>query len=295
MIIVRIQHGLGNQLFQYAAARSVADFRKTELRLEVRRFSRDKLRNYELHHYRISAPIATRAELASVRAQKPPLPLLALYRTKLAKRPPEIIYKEKTWAYDPDVYTVPLPILLVGFFQSPRYFDRIRETLLEELTPIDEPTGQNRDTLDQIQQTNAVFVHVRRGDYVSDAVVNSKHGICSLDYYERAWTYLRKRVASPHLYIFSDDPQWTRENLRFDAPRTYVDHNGPGAGHEDLRLMSHCRHAIIANSSFSWWGAWLGRNPDKIIIAPAQWWAVPDEKSYFGTTKDLCPTEWVRM
>jgi hypothetical protein len=295
MIIVKIICGLGNQLFQYAAARSVADVRNTPLRLEISHDETYKQRKYELCHYRIKAPIATRADLAACHLVRPPRPLRVLFRLRILKEPQARIYYEKNWSFNQGVFELPLPVLLVGFFQSYRYFERIRETLLDELTPVNEPSGENCATLDQILQTDAVAVHVRRGDYVADPGTNAKHGTSSLEYYKEAFAHVRERVASPHLYIFSDDPTWTRENLRFDAPCTYVTHNGPHTAYEDIRLMSHCRHAIIANSSFSWWGAWLNRNPDKIVIAPAQWWAVPDEISICGTTKDLCPPEWVRL
>lgn len=120
---------------------------------------------------------------------------------------------------------------------------------------------------------NSVSLHVRRGDYVRNSRTNATHGVCSIEYYQSAIEYILERVKHPILYVFSDDIEWVKQNLRTHLPTEYIDHNQGAASHFDMRLMSLCRHHVIANSSFSWWGAWLNPDPNKIVIAPRKWFA----------------------
>jgi hypothetical protein len=134
----------------------------------------------------------------------------------------------------------------------------------------------------------SVAVHVRRGDYVSNEAASKTHGLTGVDYYRAAVEQISKKVVRPNLYVFSDDPNWCKDNLAFKQATTYVAHNSDGA--EDLRLMRLCRHNIIANSSFSWWGAWLNENPAKQVIAPQTWFA-----DSIHNTKDLIPSTWQKI
>ena len=132
-------------------------------------------------------------------------------------------------------------------------------------------------------------LHVRRGDYANNPSALSTHGLCSLDYYREAVNHIAEKVKEPHFFIFSDDMDWAVDNIRIKFPCEYIDHNkGPGSS-EDMRLMSLCRSHIIANSSFSWWGAWLNPDPTKIVVAPKRWFARNVE------TPDLIPDGWVRI
>ena len=133
-------------------------------------------------------------------------------------------------------------------------------------------------------------LHVRRTDYVQNALTNKIHGVCDQDYYASCVRYIGDQVSNPHFFIFSDEPQWAKDNLMFDFPMTVVDCNDASRNYEDLRLMSTCKHNIIANSSFSWWGAWLNSNPNKIICAPKQWFTDSTRN-----TKDLIPSNWIRL
>jgi hypothetical protein len=137
------------------------------------------------------------------------------------------------------------------------------------------------------QEPAAVSLHVRRGDYASNPVTNQYHGTCSLRYYLDAVSTLVSLGVQPRLFVFSDDIPWAQASLRFDFPVTFVGHNPASADHEALRLMSMCRHHIIANSSFSWWGAWLGSHPDKVVIAPRKWF-----NGATHDTRDLIPASW---
>lgn len=125
--------------------------------------------------------------------------------------------------------------------------------------------------IDIIKSCNAVSLHIRRGDYISNATTNTIHGTCNLDYYKRAVEYIKKNSVSPIFFIFSDDIDWVKDNLHLNEKHYYIDWNNADTNYEDMRLMSLCKHNVIANSSFSWWGAWLNNNPKKIVIAPQKW------------------------
>ena len=152
-----------------------------------------------------------------------------------------------------------------------------------------EPQGMNKDLLEQItSDASSVSVHVRRGDYVSNKNAAKFHGLTGVDYYKAVVKEMAKRVKNPKLYIFSDDPEWCKQNLKFTQLTTYISHNTDGS--EDMRLMKACKHNIIANSSFSWWGAWLNENPNKIVIAPKQWFSHSE-----SNTKDVIPDSWQKL
>ena len=144
--------------------------------------------------------------------------------------------------------------------------------------------------LERIDATNSVSLHIRRGDYVTSKTVAERYGLCSLDYYRRAVDHIVQRAPSPHLFVFSDDPQWVQENLKIEYPTAHVTHNLSARDHEDLRLMSRCKHNVIANSTFSWWGAWLNQNPNRIVIAPT-----PAYDKLGIKDDDLYPPAWVRL
>ena len=131
-------------------------------------------------------------------------------------------------------------------------------------------------------------IHIRRGDYVSNKITNLTHGVCGIEYYINAINYISKHVEQPYFFVFSDEPEWARENLKITFPITYINHNTSQNDFEDMRLLSLCKQHIIANSSFSWWGAWLSRNDNKIVIAPKKWF-----NEYKADTKDLYPDDWI--
>ncbi|MES2535055.1 MAG: alpha-1,2-fucosyltransferase [Pseudomonadota bacterium] len=287
MIIVGLYGGLGNQLFQYAVARRLAHFRKVELVVDTSWYDtvheNVTPRKYEMSQYRIEARGMSTAEIFS----------RALFTHRILKRLPLPrrlkLVREKSFPFDPRILTLPDNVYLDGYWQSPKYFDDIRDILLEELTPLEALSEADEAVAAKIRASNAVSIHVRRGDYVSLASAAQTHGLCSLDYYKSAVSQLQRRVQAPVFFVFSDDPEWTSANLHFDSPTVYVNHNGPDKAFQDLRLMSFCQHQIIANSSFSWWGAWLNRNPGKIVIAPEKWFADRSD------TQDLYPPAWEKI
>ena len=181
-------------------------------------------------------------------------------------------------------------IYIEGYWQTEKYFKNIEHTIKKDFTFKTKPDKNNQSLLNQIKNCNAVAIHVRRGDYVKNPVANRILGVCNLDYYNKCINLIIRKINNPHFFIFSDDPKWTINNLNIDFPATYVSHNGSDKGYEDLRLMSNCKHQIIANSSFSWWGAWLNNNPNKVVMAPKKWF-----NDLSINTEDLIPESWVKI
>lgn len=200
-------------------------------------------------------------------------------------------YPERTYAYDPDVFAQNNNIYFDGYWQTEKYFTHIADELRKEITPIKPLSEYSQSIRAEIQKTNAVSLHVRRGDYITDTSANAYHSVCSMEYYQRAITYMTERIPSPHFFIFSDDYEWSVENFKFlKHPFTCV-RGSEERNYEDMRLMAQCKHHIIANSSFSWWGAWLNPSKEKQVIAPKQWFANAPKND----TRDLLPEEWVKM
>ena len=173
--------------------------------------------------------------------------------------------------FDENVFKVTDNAYLFGFWQDYRYFSSIEETLRKELTFKNEPTGSNEVMLNVIRSSNAISIHMRRGDYLTDSNVLENVGTCDLAYFRNAVEEMAQGVPNPVFYFFSDDPGWVKDNFRIPYDTIYVDINSEEMAFEDLRLMSNCRHHILANSSFSWWGAWLCDNQAKKVIAPRVW------------------------
>lgn len=184
----------------------------------------------------------------------------------------------------------PEDVYLAGYWQSESYFSAIGDVIRREFTVKYEPDSTSNETEERIGKTQSVSIHVRRRDFVENSETKRLHGTCSLDYYSECVTLIGSKVADPHFFVFSDDPDWVTKNLRLKYPCRYVTHNDASRNYEDLRLMSCCKHNIICNSSFSWWGAWLNRNPDKIVLAPRRWFG---ELNF--DTRDLLPASWIKV
>ena len=295
MIVVKLMGGLGNQMFQYAIGRSLAEKINTELKLDLS-FLLDRTprphftyRNYELAIFNIQESFSTTQEVDIFidKAQEPLARLIQWMNKLIVDRK---VVKERGFYFDPGVFNLTGHLYLEGYWQSEKYFKNIEKIIRQEFTFKCEPDLSNRQLLNKIESVEAVSVHIRRGDYVSDTITNQFHGVCGLEYYQQAIEKIAQEVHEPHFYIFSDNIDWAKKNIQLNFPTTYVTHNPPDKGYEDLRLMSHCKHHIIANSSFSWWAAWLNSNPEKIVIAPEKWFA-----DITIDTTDLIPEGWIRI
>lgn len=295
MIVVKLIGGLGNQLFQYAAGRALATYHKTELMLDI---SHLKLisngaytqRKFELDRFNINAAIVNEEEVLKsfdFTQNK--------FITRLKKLSPRLfskmIFNEHHFNFHSEFLRLPEDTYLNGYWQSERYFNSFRDKLMAEIT-LKEPMSSAALLVDKkIINVNAVSLHVRRGDFVSLKSANHFHGYLEIDYYKLAIEQIKNKVADPNFFIFSDDLDWCKKNLDFIEQKEFVEGKANGIStQEELILMSHCKHNIIANSSFSWWGAWLNQNKSKTVIAPKNWFA--DKKI---NTNDLIPTNWIKI
>jgi len=292
MIIVKLTGGLGNQMFQYAAGCRLAQRHDVRLKLDLSNFAAtapgDTPRNYALNVFQLEPHLAEQQEIADL--CRPAVKLATKLAEKILPLGMRTYYKERQFNFDPDFIRLGSNVCLEGFWQSEKYFSDISETIQQDFALRQQLEGRNLELSVQIRSTESVSIHVRRGDYVSNPSTGSYHGICPLIYYRLAVEYIAQKKNNINLFIFSDDPAWVRGNLQLHYPTTLVDHNGESNACEDLRLMSLCRYNIIANSSFSWWGAWLNRNPGKLVVAPANWF-----KQQNIDTSDLIPTDWHRI
>jgi len=281
--------GLGNQMFQYAAGRQLAHLHRTELKIDLSWFKNitavDTKRQYELGAFNIQEHFASPLETGRFREGF----LLRRFGFLFPFRKQCHII-ERHYHFDPDILQLPDNVYLEGYWQSPKYFSDIQDIIRTEFTVKSGPGTGNRSMAEEIGRTESVAIHVRRGDYVSNPSISNRYGTCSMEYYQTAMKTILGQVRQPHFFVFSDDAAGAKENLSWIAPSTFIDLNGPDNAFEDMRLLSLCKHHIIANSSFSWWGAWLSKKPEKIVIAPRQWF-----KDKYINTDDLIPTKWTRL
>ncbi len=290
MIISQIIGGLGNQMFQYAVGRAVSLQKKQRFHLDVSGFA-----HYGLHHgfeleriFKIDGSLAASTDLAEVLGwQSDPRIRRVLARKPLAfLRRKELIF-EPSLAYWPAIQKVPESCYLSGYWQSEKYFIHEARQIREDFTFRTPFSETNEELANLLSRINSVSLHIRRGDYVANPANHSIYASCSPEYYRKAANFIAERIANPQFFIFSDDMDWVRNNLNLPFPTRYIDHNRGTESFNDMRLISLCRHHIIANSSFSWWGAWLGTNLEKIVIAPEPWFA-----SKTMASQDLIPPNW---
>lgn len=287
MILMTLIGGLGNQMFQYAAGRSLALSTGQDLVLDLRHYRRAREHGYALSVFDLADRPVEDSELPPFPRERP----LAHLVWRLTGRGPRKLREIKS-GYDSRIAKVDSSVWLEGYFQSERYFAPHAGVIRKELSVKQAPDPENARWLSEIKnQPRAVSLHVRRGDYVRNAKFAARHGTCTPAYYCAALDHVAAGMdADPVIYAFSDDPAWVEENLDLPAEMRVVGHNGPDRNYEDLRLMSACRHHIIANSSFSWWGAWLNPDPGKIIAAPQRWFADPSFEN-----PDIWPDRWARI
>jgi hypothetical protein len=296
MVIVKLSGGLGNQMFQYAAARRLAYVNEASLKLDVSWFDNiprgDTTRQYELFVFSCVQEIALPKEIKALRGvdieRWPKIAKRLLKNTGLFMK--QSCVREKHFHFDPEILRIHGDVYLDGYWQSDKYFADIEDVIRAEFIINSVPDPVSRELGDIIKSCESVSVHVRRGDYVANSTISQFHGVSSLNYYKTSIAELAGKLRNPHFFVFSDDPAWLKSKLKVNVPITYIEHNSPEKAYEDLRLMSLCKHHIITNSSFSWWGAWLSSNPEKAVIAPQKWFARDDIN-----TDDLMPNSWLRI
>lgn len=290
-VIARIEGGLGNQLFQYAAARSLSDRLGCELALDLCGLQENGDRPYMLGRYRIRATVAAAEDLGELpdwRSSR-----LGRIRAQASQTFPRVfsfpLFWPASFAYDPRFERILRPVYLVGYWQSEKYFVWNRQRILSDLTLV-RPILAETPMLELIRNTVSVALHIRRGDYVTNPLASKFHGLCDLSYYQTAVEQLASRFPDIHVFAFSDDPVWAKKNLKLKVPVHFMEACATDEAHIDLELMTYCRHHVIANSSFSWWGAWRRSSTDQIVCAPRRWFV--DAKT---DTSDVVPARWIRL
>ncbi len=292
MIITRLSGGMGNQMFQYAAGRALALKHGVQLGLDLS-FLLDRsarkhftFRNFNLDVFNIEDHIVEPHQVPW-QYRKHLRGVLGLYADTFRRRFLKSSGTEKHFTFDSSVLSLGPDAYLEGYWQSPKYFEDIKNIIRQDFTLkeiLPEPVELLRK---EINNNASVCVHIRRGDFVGNAL----HDVVSADYYGKAIACIEADQKVEKVYVFSDDIEWCKNNILFSQPTTFVGPEYAGKKAEGhLALMSACRHFVIANSSFSWWAAWLGDHPDKVVIAPARWFADPAID-----TSDLLPEEWIRL
>jgi hypothetical protein len=289
MIISRLIGGLGNQLFQYAFGFRLARELSTELMLDITPFQTYKLHHYALDNFAIEQRLASADmvdEIHRFRARPPIFRFFDRSRRILEERGMQYMRRYVVFKPAGQVY-------LHGYWQSFRYFESVEKELRKTLQLRSELSERDLKILAQLKSLGRVgSIHVRRSDYITNPAANQIHGSCALSYYSSAAELLKETRGISTYLVFSDDSAWVREHFKIKANLIIVDHNGPMRNFADLYLMAACDSNIIANSSFSWWAAWLNHNKAKVVIAPRHWYA---DKRLNGQTADLVPPDWVRI
>lgn len=288
--------GLGNQMFQAAAGFALADQYKVPLKLDTT-FLEDRsikenftYRNYELNCFDYPFQIADKVDI------KKSMPIESFLVRNLYKLLPFtkwVYYLETEQGFEPSFFQLPSNVYLEGYWQSEKYIQHIKKKIWQLFTFKEIPDQLNRNIANFIKNVNSVSVHIRRSDYVSNASNNQYHGTCDLAYYEKAIQYVIAKINNPVFYFFSDDMEWVLENFgTLPFEKVFVTGNLGTNSYIDMQLMSDCRHNIVANSSFSWWGAWLNQNEDKMVIAPKIWFANQGKNQQ---TEHLIPQNWISI
>jgi hypothetical protein len=289
MIIVRLIGGIGNQMFQYAVGRAISIRNNTNLKLDLSAFENYTLRSYRLDCFDIIEDFATQDEIRRLKPDQSQLLLFLLSRLRQKMIP---WYKrsriiERTFNFDPDVMKITGNAYFEGYWQSEKYFNDIARIIRNDFTFKNEPNDLTKSIIKKIRSTNSISLHLRRGDYISNPKTTEIHGVLGMDYYLKALNFIENHVEDPEIFIFSDEISWAKENLKTELPLHFIDQSGTERDHEDLRLMSTCKHHIIANSSFSWWGAWLGQKEGQVVVAPAKWF-----NTLTCDNSDRFPSKW---
>lgn len=285
MIIIEASGGLGNQMFQYALYKKL-EFLNKDVVFDTSFFrSKQGLRELEIGVFGVQYRSVSDKEVAYIRGYGYQDNIVDKIKYKL--RPSKyLIYRDSIESFQPEVLEME-DVYLCGYWQSDKYFKDIRELILKEFTFPIQAVKSNLKLTDQMKSENSVSIHVRRSDYLTEQNLKVYGNICTEKYYNNAINYIEGIIDNPHYYVFADDLQWAKEYFKGDN-YTIVGENRGKDSYIDMYLMSQCKHNIIANSSFSWWGAWLNQNFDKKVLAPKKW--------FHNHEKDeIVCEDWIRI
>ena len=286
--IIQMMGGIGNQLFQYAIGKKLEIDRKAAVRFDLGMYQNQSERALSIRKYKTFVPQITATDRATMRVsfgQK-------FSKVKSLLKPVAgglmwNVLEDRIIGFEPRVMEITGRWYLRGYWQVPAYFDSIRPLILEQFQPVEPISKIDQELQKRILDVNAVSVHIRRGDLLTHPIYSKETKVQTADYYEASIRELAERVEHAHFFVFSDDPQWCRENIKGHDRITYVDNHDGSTDYVDLYLMSRCRHFVTANSTFSWWGAWLSAHEKKIVIVPTVW-----KFEMKGPPPGLVPNNW---
>ena len=298
MIVVKLMGGLGNQMFQYAFAKNLSIKNNTSLKIDLSflldRSPRENFifRDFDLDIFNINFEVVQENEIENGSLFNASKGLLSsLFSKKKSLEDFKLIeehfyFEKKNIKEDKDIY-------LEGYWQSEKYFLENEKTIRKEYNfkySLSEAEVKLNNLLSQVE---SVCVNFRRTDFLDLKNSADTHGVVEYDYYIKAIDLIAKRIKSPHFFIFSDDIEWCKENVKITYPITFVEHSFKGEKFSSyLQLMKNCKHFIIPNSTFAWWAAWLSESKDKIVIAPNNWFKDPTLQSQ---TSDIIPSSWIKL
>ena len=289
MNIVRINAGLGNQMFQYAFFRALKTI-YNDTKIDISEFKYRKHHNgYELEKIFNITPNYASAKESNAMIDMSKNLFADIRRTifKIKYKGNGELVQEQDARFHPEFLTK-TNAYFIGYWQTEKYFLPVADVIRKEFSFRNELDRENKQIAEQIKNSHAVSIHVRCGDYLKKRRIDSFGSVCTPIYYNNAIDYIQSKAGNVRFFVFSDDIAWTKSNLQLPANAVFVDINHGKESYKDMQLMSLCRHNIIANSSFSWWGAWLNSNPDKIVVAPGIW--------FRGTEMpDVLPEAWIKM
>lgn len=270
---VKLMGGLGNQMFQYAMAKAVAERTGRSINLDTRFFRKTKgnhtQRQLELHSF-------------NVRATTDAAPPVILKMMPCVEEGQAIDVVKDCMRKG--------PVLLQGYWQAEQYFSCVKQKLREDFTLKGDRSARLKDYKQAVNGAqNPLCIHVRRGDYVTNPDAASVHGVCALSYYQAAVARIMAVHPVDRCFVFTDDPAWVTANFSIGIPFDVIEPEPGAAVAEDIFMMSLCRHHIVANSSFSWWGAWLARDDGGLTVAPEPWYLNPPPQG-----EEIVPKPWLR-
>ncbi len=269
MIIVKIYGGLAGQMMQYAFACFLELKRKEEVKIDISSFSgqthNPSFRKFELLNWNTKFSIATEEDYKRIFSD---VKMSDKIKYKLFKKEVKNnanFIEGKPFCFDPEVLNEAY-MIYDGYWVNNQYMSHVAERLKKEFTPRYPIHTKNQDILNKIENSNSVSIHFRRGDYI-----NTVHDVLKKDYYAEAIAYIKNKVENPVFFVFSDDMEYVKNNYELSEHVVFIDHNKGDEAYWDIFLMSRCKHNVIANSGFSFWGAWLNKNPAAKVVAPAAW------------------------
>jgi hypothetical protein len=285
MITVYLNGGLGNQMFQFAAAYALSKKNKRKIKLNLSNYNINS-RNFELNIFNLDSREILISDKKTILGKY----IWKLVEHKLLFFFKNVFFERYNFVFDSSFFELSGNAHLFGYFQSEKYFNFIRDDIIKIFKFKRTSDPNYLEVVRKIKASNSVSVHIRRGDYVLNKSANAFHGVLPIAYYKKAINLIKAHVFKPKLFLFTDDPEWVRKNFNFLGRFELIDINRGELSYRDMELMSLCKHNIIANSSFSWWGAWLNLNQDKIVVAPKKW--LRDESVPLN---DIIPDSWLTL